>query len=163
MRLKITEHNTIEELEKEIKSRQPDRYRLRLQAILLAKQGMSNKEVQKALLISRHAFYTWIHKYNEGGLERLKEYNRGRKEGNPKYDAKIFAEVFEKLDAMDEYWSIPKMQKLVEEKHGIKVPYETMRMRVKRAGYSYKSNRPSPYKGDKKLQEEFKKKQSSIK
>ncbi len=62
MRLKIAEHNTIEELEKEIKSRQPDRYRLRLQAILLAKQGMNNKEIQKALLISRHAFYTWIHK-----------------------------------------------------------------------------------------------------
>jgi len=64
---------------------------------------------------------------------------------------------------MDEYWSIPKMQKFVEEKHGIKVPYETMRMRVKRAGYSYKSNRPSPYKGDKELQVEFKKMQSSTK
>jgi len=60
---------------------------------------------------------------------------------------------------MDEYWSIPKMQKLVEELHGVKVPYETMRMRVKRAGYSYKSNRPSPYKGDAELQEEFKKMQ----
>ena len=68
--------------------------------------------------------------------------------------------MFEKLNAMDEYWSIPKMQKLVEELHSIKVPYETMRMRVKRAGYSYKSNRPSPYKGDAQLQEEFKKMQS---
>ena len=49
MRLKIAEHNTIEELENEIKSRQPDRYRLRLQAVLLAKQGMNNKELQKLL------------------------------------------------------------------------------------------------------------------
>ena len=48
---------------------------------------MNNKEIQKALLISRHVFYTWIHKYNDGGLESLKEYNRGRKEGNTK-DAK---------------------------------------------------------------------------
>jgi len=39
----------------------------------------------------------------------------------------------------------------------VQVPDETMRMRVKRAGYSYKSNRPSPYKGDEELQEEFKK------
>jgi transposase len=39
----------------------------------------------------------------------------------------------------------------------LEVPNETMRMRVKRAGYSYKSNRPSPYKGDKVKQEEFKK------
>jgi len=61
---------------------------------------------------------------------------------------------------MDEYWSVPKMQKLVEELHGIVVPYETMRLRIRKAGYSYKSNRPSPYKGDLELQEEFKKMQS---
>ena len=90
-------------------------------------------------------------------MESLKQHNSGRKDGNPKYDDKIFIEVFEKLELMQEYWSIPKMQKLVLELHKIKVPYETMRMRVKRAGYSYKSNRPSPYKGDKALQEEFKK------
>ena len=51
------------------------------------------------------------------------------------------------------------MQKLVEELHNIKVPYETMRWGVRKAGYSYKLNRPSPYKGDEKLQEEFKKTQ----
>lgn len=50
-----------------------------------------------------------------------------------------------------------KMQKFVLELHDVQVPDETMRMRVKRAGYSYKSNRPSPYKGDEELQEEFKK------
>jgi transposase len=58
---------------------------------------------------------------------------------------------------MQEYWSVAKMQKFVKELHNIEVPNETMRMRVKRAGYSYKSNRPSPYKGDKEKQEEFKK------
>ena len=49
------------------------------------------------------------------------------------------------------------MQKLVEEKHGVKIPCKTVRHRVKKAGYSYKSNRPSPYKGNKELQDEFKK------
>jgi len=39
---------------------------------------------------------------------------------------------------MDEYWSVPKMQKLILELHDIAIPYETMRMRVKRAGYSFK-------------------------
>lgn len=118
---------------------------------------MHPAEIQKVLLISRHVYYTWIHKYNNGGMQALKQHNSGRKDGDPKYDDKIFAEVFEKLDLMQEYWSIPKMQKLVLELHEIHVPYETMRMRVKRAGYSYKSNRPSPYKGDEELQEEFKK------
>jgi len=39
MRIKITEHNTIDEIEQEIKSTLPGRYRLRLQTIFLAKQG----------------------------------------------------------------------------------------------------------------------------
>ncbi|WP_416385456.1 winged helix-turn-helix domain-containing protein [Sulfurimonas sp.] len=47
---------------------------------------------------------------------------------------------------MQEYWSVIKMQKFIYEKYNITVPNETIRMRVKRAGYSYKSNRPSPYK-----------------
>jgi len=64
VRIKIEEYNT-EELEKEIKSRQPDRYRLRLQTILLAKRGMNHGEIQKTLLISKHAFYTWIHQYTD--------------------------------------------------------------------------------------------------
>jgi len=157
MRIKITEHNTIDEIEQEIKSTLPGRYRLRLQTIFLAKQGVHREEVQKTLLISRHAYYTWIHKYNDKGMEILKEHNSGRKNGNPKYEAKIFKELFEKLDLMEEYWSVIKMQKFVLELHNIDVPNETMRMRVKRAGYSYKSNRPSPYKGDEELQKNLKK------
>ena len=110
------------------------------------------------MLISKNTYYHWLHSYNDGGTEALKAIKKvGQKNGNPKYDDKIFKEVFAKLDLMEEYWSIPKMQKLVLELHNVQVPYETMRMRVKRAGYSYKSNRPSPYKGDKGLQEEFKK------
>jgi transposase len=157
MRIKIAEHNTIEEIENEIKLVLPGRYRLRLQTIFLAKKGMHPNDIQTILLVSTYAYYDWIHKYNSGGMQALKQHNSGRKEGNPKYDSKIFVELFEKLDLMQEYWSIPKMQKLVLELHKIDVPYETMRMRVKRAGYSYKSNRPSPYKGDEELQKEFKK------
>ena len=140
MRIKIAEHNTINEIEKELKATLPSRYRLRLQTIFLTKNGIHPEEIQKSLLISRHAYYTWIHKYNNAGMEALKQHNSGRKNGNPKYKEEIFKEVFEKLDLMDEYWSVPKMQKLILELHDIAIPYETMRMRVKRAGYSYKSN-----------------------
>ncbi len=157
MRIKIEEHNTIKELEKEIKISLPNRYRLRVQAILMAKRGVYPKEILKTLLISNYAFYNWIHKYNKDGLEGLKEHKQGRAEGNPKYEAKIFKELYEELDKMREWWSIKKMQEYVFKLHKIWVPKETMRMRVKRAGYSYKSNRTSPYKGDKQKQDEFKK------
>ena len=110
------------------------------------------KTILEKMLISKNTYYDWIHRYNEGGCKALKKIKiPGRKEGNPKYDAKIFTDIFTALDKMDEYWSLPKIQKSIEIEHGIKVPLETIRARLKRAGYSYKSNRPSPYKGDAQL------------
>lgn len=158
MNIKLADYNTIEELQYEARWSKDGRYQLRVNTIILVKQREKRANILSKMMISKNTYYHWIHTYNIGGLEALKNIKKtGRKEGNPKYDDKIFKELFQKLDMMDEYWSIPKMQKLVLELHKISVPYETMRMRVKRAGYSYKSNRPSPYKGDENKQEHFKK------
>ena len=158
--IQLKNHDTEYELLQEIRNTKNGRYQHRLRTILLAKRGVSSKAIREELLISSATYSKWLKNYNENGKDILKQHNSGRKDGNPKYDNKIFQEVFEKLDLMEEYWSIPKMQKLIFELHNIQVPNETMRMRIKRAGYSYKSNRPSPYKGDEELQEEFKKTES---
>jgi len=155
--IKLKDHDTEEELLQEIRNTKNGRYQHRLRTILLAKRGISSKSIREEMLISSATYSKWLKNYNEDGKEILKQHNSGRKNGNPKYEDKIFKEVFEKLDLMEEYWSIAKMQKLVLELHKVQVPDETMRMRIKRAGYSYKSNRPSPYKGDSGLQDDFKK------
>jgi len=158
MAIKIQEHNTEAELKREIRDTTDGRYQLRLNTILLAKKGMGSKLIQKEVLISPNTYYNWVHTYNEKGMEGLKNIKTtGRAEGNPGYEEKIFIEVFKELDEMNEYWSIAKMRKFVKDLHNEDVPEETMRMRVIRAGYSHKSNRPSPYKGDKDKQEAFKK------
>ena len=158
----LKNHDTEYELLQEIRSTNNGRYQHRLRTILLAKRGMASKDIREELLISSATYCKWLKDYNEHGKEILKRHNSGRKNGNPKYEEKIFKEVFEKLDLMEEYWSIAKMQKLVYKLYKIQVPDETMRMRVKRAGYSYKSNRPSPYKGDEELQDNFKKVESQM-
>ena len=155
--IQLKNHDTEEELLREIRNTTNGRYQHRLRTILLVKRGMTSKAIREEMLISSATYSKWLKNYNEHGKEILKQHNSGRKDGNPKYEEKIFKEVFEKLDLMEEYWSIPKMQKLVLELHNVQVPDETMRMRIKRAGYSYKSNRPSPYKGDEELQDNFKK------
>ncbi len=160
--IKLKEHDTEDELLKEIRSTSNGRYQHRLRTILLAKRGMASKDIREELMISSATYSKWLKSYNEHGKDILKQHNSGRKDGNPKYDEKIFKELFEKLDLMEEYWSVPKMQKLVLELHNIQVPYETMRMRVKRSGYSYKSNRPSPYKGNEELQKNLKKMVSQV-
>jgi transposase len=63
----------------------------------------------------------------------------------------------DKLDLMEEYWSIPKMQSWIEENYGVKIPLSTIHHRLGVNGYSFKSSRPNPYKGDPNLQAAFKK------
>ena len=157
MRLKITDHETEQELKESIRYAQDGRYQLRLRTILLAKQGKRPKDIQEELLISPPTYSEWVHKYNSGGKDNLKRHGSGRTEGNPKWDAKIFEELFEKLDLMKEHWSIIKMQKWIKEQHDVDIPYSTIEYRLHKANYSWKTNRPSPYKGDKNKQEEFKK------
>ena len=160
--IQIKNHDTEDALLQEIRKTKNGRYQHRLRTILLAKRGISSKAIRDELMISSATYCKWLKNYNEYGKDILKEHKSGRKNANPKYEEKIFKEVFEKLDLMEEYWSIPKMRKLVLELHKVDVPEETMRMRIKRAGYSYKSNRPSPYKGDKELQDNFKKMASQM-
>ena len=155
--IQLINHDTEDELLQEIRKSNNGRYQHRLRAILLVKRGLTATAIQAELLISSATYCKWLKNYNEHGKDILKQHNSGRKNGNPKYDSKIFEELFKQLDLMQEYWSVIKMQKFVKELHDIEVPNETMRMRVKRAGYSYKSNRPSPYKGDEKLQKILKK------
>lgn len=135
MRIMITEHDTIETLQKAISKTDDKRYRRRLRTIILAKKGVSAVRIQKEVAISPKTYYLWLHRYNDGGMQALKETRTpGRSEGNPKYDDAIFMELFERLKEDKTQWTIMRMQAFVKTLHGVDVPYETMRMRVKRAG-----------------------------
>jgi len=154
-RLEVRNYHTIEELRREIRNSKDGRYSLRIQCIILKKEGKSTKEIQQTLLISRDTISRWIRQYNEKGLEGLRSKKpSGRKE---KWDDSLFKELFEELDKNKGFWTIKKMQKFIEERHNVKIPEESIRKKVHRAKYSWKSSRPSPYKGDKEKQEEFKK------
>jgi len=163
MALKIEEYDTIKELREKIRYTKDGRYQLRLNTIVLAKKGVSSKIIQTELMISSKTYYKWIHSYNTGGTEALENIRiTGRKDGNPKWDNEIFEKLFLKLDAMQEYWNIPKMQKWIKETYNKDIPYSTVEYRLHKSSYSYKSNRPSPYKGDKEKQESFKKMASKM-
>ncbi len=157
MTLKLENHDTEEELEKEIKSSKNCRYQLRLRAILMLKQGIKPGLIKKALIISDPTYSEWIRKYNNSGKEALKKYGSGRKEGNPVWDQSIFDELFKNLDCMEEYWSVIKMQKWIKDSYDVSIPCSTIDYKLHKANYSWKTSRPSPYKGDAVKQEDFKK------
>ena len=157
----IIQHHTQEELEKEIKRAKDGRYRLRIQTILLAMRKISSDTIQEQLLVSKPAIFRWARWYNEKGLEGIKEVSKGgRVEGNPKWDNAIFEALFAKLDSMEEFWSVPKMAAWIQEIHGKAIPEQTIHYRLKVGGYTFKSSRPNPYKGDPDLQAAFKKTES---
>ena len=154
-RLKVKNLHTKEELRKELRNSKDGRYSLRIQCIILKKEGKKTKEIQDILLISRDTISRWIHQYNEKGLEGLKSKKAdGRKE---KWDNSLFKELFEELDKNKGFWTVKKMQKFIEKKHNVKIPEESIRKKIHRYGYSWKTSRPSPYKGNKEKREEFKK------
>lgn len=161
-KITLENHHSNEELEKEIKSTRDGRYRLRLQAILLIQQGVKTKIIIQQLQIGRETFFNWKRWYNERGLVGIKEVSKGgRAEGNPVWDNTIFEALYKKLDLMEEYWSVPKMQEWILKHYEVKIPDSTIEYRLKVNGYSFKSSRPNPYKGDKDKQDAFKKRDYS--
>ena len=63
----LKQHQTNEELEREIKYTKDGRYRLRVQAILLAQKGLKSHEISEQLKIGKDTFFNWKRWYNEKG------------------------------------------------------------------------------------------------
>ena len=58
---------------------------------------------------------------------------------------------------MEEFYSVPKMQVWIKETYDATIPQNTIHNRLRDNGYTFKSSRPNPYKGDPNLQASFKK------
>jgi len=157
----LNRQHTTEELDHEIRRTRDGRYRLRLQAIVLVMEGLNAQTITERLKIGRDTFFRWVKWYNEKGLDGIKEVSKGgRPDGNPKWDDAIFEALFAKLDVMEEFFSVPKMAAWIESEYGVNIPERTIHARLKVGGYSFKSSRPNPYKGDHDLQAGFKKTES---
>lgn len=83
-------------------------------------------------MIGKAAIFSWLKKYNKDGLEGLRRISKGgRKEGNPKWDNKVFEVLFAKLDSMEEFWSVPKMAEWMKDEFNVEVPERTIHHRLK--------------------------------
>ena len=135
-----------------------DGQKLRLRAIINIKKGKLIKQVSEDLLVSRRSVSTWQNAYNKKGVEGLASHKGGRPEGNPKWDTDIFATLGKTIKTKGGYWSIPTMQEWIKNEYHETIPEQTIWYHlVEILGFSYKSARPHPYKGDRERQESFKK------
>lgn len=149
--------DTLDVLKHEIKHAKDQKYKQRLQAILSVKNGKSRKEIIEALVVSEVSLIEWIKKYNEEGKESLKTKKTGRPKGKTTWKNEIFEKLAQEIDKSDRYWSVRLMCEWIQKEEKESIPESTVWYRVGQIGYSHKSSRPYPYKGDKEKQDSFKK------
>lgn len=154
---KLAPHHTLAELIEAKNKSSDEGQKLRLRAIINIKKGKLSKQVSEEILISRRSLSSWVGKYNEKGIEGLVTNKGGRPEGNPKWDVKIFDALTAMIKSTGGYWSIPKMQEWIKNKYQQSIPEQTVWYHLDKLGFSYKSARPHPYKGNKEQQDSFKK------
>lgn len=150
--------HTVEELIKIKDGCKDEHQKLKLKAIIKFKRGKLVKDIEEDLDVSRRSISTWILIYNSRGIKGLETNKGGRTEGNPKWDVKIFKSLTEEIKSKNGYWSIPTMQDWILKNYKEKIPEQTVWYHLDKLGFSYKSSRPHPYKGDREKQEQFKKK-----
>jgi transposase len=156
-RIKLTRSVSISAIKKEIRTTTDEAYKTRLRAILSFYKGNSQKHIEETMILSRRALHNWIVLYNASGMESLKTNVGGRPKGKTKWDNAPFERLAKEINSHDQYWSIALMMKWLEEHEKITVPQTTVWYRMIQLGYSNKSSRPFPYKGDPEKQEAFKK------
>lgn len=147
---------TIEALQEKLRKSSDEAYKTRLKAIVLAKKGKKRFEIVDHLTVDPKSVTTWLARYNKGGTALLVSNRGGRPKGNPTWDNSLFDDMAREIDKGG-YWSIPRMQAWLKEKHHKDIPEQTVWYRMDQLKYSYKSARPHPVQGDKEKQDAFKK------
>lgn len=155
--LRLTRKIVPSHIEAEIKTTQDEPYKTRLRTLLLIHRGKSQQEISETLVLSVRSIRNWIHAYNKNEKAGLKTKPSGRPKGRMKWENTPFENLTKAINANSQYWSVRLMTEWLAENEKIIVPESTVWYRITQIGYSHKSSRPYPYKGDPQKQEAFKK------
>ncbi len=151
--------SSIEDVRKIVKTTKDEGQKTRIKIILLVHKGLSRKEISEKLDIHIDTITDVVKRYNDKGLVGLETNLGGRKEGNPKWNKKIFEDLKVEIQKQGKYWSVPIMVRWIKDNKKVSIPETTVWYNMTNVcNMSYKSARPHPYLGDKEKQEEFKKK-----
>jgi len=158
----VEDRHGLDELRREARSQTDARMRIRLQAIVLAKQGRTAEEIAEALDASRRPVQEWVRRYNQGGVDGLRRRpGQGRRE-------KLSLEQRERLCARleagpreeDEVCTLrgKNIQRLLQTEFGKLYHLNGVYALLHRLGYSCLMPRPRHPQADPQAQEAFKKK-----
>lgn len=159
--MNVNPHYTSSQLLKLYKTQPNHRLARRIHGIYLAQKGHSCPEIMKILGASRRAIQQWVQKYNDGGLEALKDRPRpGKPTTLPRHKEQKFCRRIASGPSKQDGVSVlngPAIKRLLEREFGVVYSLWGVYDLLHRLGYSCLCPRPQHEKADPKAQQEFKK------
>ncbi len=160
--MRVEDRHGLDELRRLARSRREASMRIRLQAVVLAKQGRTAVWIAESLGVSRRPVQEWVRRYNQDGVEGLsRRPGQGRR-------GKLSSEERDRLAARIEAAPRPDdhvcalrgrdVQRILKEEFGKLYHLNGVYALLHRLGYSCLMPRPQHRKADPEAQEAFKKK-----
>lgn len=165
-----THGQTIQLLRRERNKNTAKKAYVKITVIMMCWKGKSALEISKDLELDIHTVTKYIHNFNEGGLERLLNYNKspGRPSKLSEQEQEFCKEMFslnpEEIDfAIDVNWNSRIMQDFIKEEFGKELHRSTIQRMLAKMGFSYTRPTYTLAKADEKKQQEFEEKFDDLK
>ncbi len=159
--MNVTEHHKIDELYTLYRTTTEARLARRIQAVWLARRGLTCPQIIQAVGASRRTVQQWVAKYNRGGIDELLDKPRS---GRPAFlNARQREQLARRIQAGVSkgdslcVFTGPSVEELVEREFGVLYSLRGIQRLLRRLGFSYLCPRPAHEKSDPETQEVFKK------
>lgn len=159
--MRVQEHHTLEELKQLAAEHRGSIFGIRLQAVILARNGKTAAAVGEALGFCPKAVILWISHYNRQGLDGLVEHH------SPGRPCSLSPRQLEELQVRLNQGPRPEdgvtslrgrdIQRIIQEHFGVLYSLDNIYNLLHRLGYSYLKPRPRHEKANPEAQETFKK------
>jgi len=155
----------LDELRRLGRSQRDARMRIRVQAIVLAKQGRTAVEIGQSLGVARRSVQQWVRRYNQNGLDGLRHQpGQGRPwRLTPEQRAELCKRIEAGPRSADQVCTLrgKDVQRILQEEFGKLYHLNGVYGLLHRLGYSCLMPRPRHKQSDLQAQEAFKKTSSS--
>jgi transposase len=158
----VEAHESIDDLKRRAKAQRDARVRIRMQAVVLAREGKTAMQIAAALGAARRPVQEWVARYNHGGQEALREGHHSGKPPRLKRDDE--PKLKDRLDAgplpSDGVCTLraADVKRILEQEFNVIYSLKGTYKLLHRLGYSYLAPRPRhKHAADAPTQEAFKK------
>lgn len=159
--MNVKDHHTSKELQRLYRIEEDARLARRIQAVYLARKGLSCPEIMTITGACRRAIQQWVRKYNNDRIDGLRDEPRpGQPTKLPRKEEARFCKRIEAGPTEKDGVSVlhgPAIRRILEQEFGILYSRQGLYDLLHRLGFSRLCPRPQHEKADPRAQEEFKK------